>query len=176
MRANDNIPEDERLFAQQIADQELRNAAFRELAPAARRVAIARDVIVQIERGEIKAKAGDYVSTYGYDDDGEMVDLPACEACAIGSMFMCGLFDRGTEDVDHTSSRFMVEKLSQAAGFSEEQLRMMEAAFEGDQITGLLDYEVVNKCAVFGRGTRSDKERLIAIMQNVVDNEGTFIP
>jgi len=52
-------------------------------------------------------------------------------------------------------------------GFSSSQLRLIEEAFEiwGD-----------NAASAFGRRYADSKSRMLAILQNIIDNNGTFVP
>lgn len=119
-----------------------------------------------------------------------------CEVCALGSAMVSyvRLFDNITlrelgihnsfwdkdEIIIETDKIDISEKLGDI--FSLEQLDMIEAAFERDST--FADYEdkgdsfhnKINKSLLFGEKYKSDRQRLIAIMQNIVDNDGTFKP
>lgn len=61
--------------------------------------------------------------------------------------------------------------------FSEKQICMMETAFEGDNLNeDYLEYDISNKCILFGEMFKDDNKRLLAIFNNVVKNNGLFVP
>lgn len=147
---------------------------------AQKRVAIARDVLVKLLAKEIKPTHCVYFQK----------DREGCEVCAVGSMVVacCDADD----DLDEQSA---VECLS--PHFDVEQLALIEAAFEGDTdmpIRGEVAEEPdgfddqINRAAdMFGPGRiwRGDgfancgpepEVRLRGIMENILQNEGTFVP
>jgi hypothetical protein len=151
-----------------------RKISFDRLSPEAQRVAIAKDVLAQIEAKKLMAKRGTYVSvepediTKEFKDTDQVRDLFAaskkCQACAVGSLFMSavGLHDKLTINQAplYLSGRFGVGH-SGCYGyltmfFSEKQLEMMETIFEGT--------------------SGSATARLKSLMENVIENNGQFVP
>ena len=64
--------------------------------------------------------------------------------------------------------------------FSYSQLRLIEIAFERG-LGAFKDYDYnlepsTKRAAQFGRKFKTEKSRLRAIMKNIVENKGTFIP
>lgn len=114
----------------------------------------------------------------------ETVADTTCKVCGIGSLFVamvdrvnaCTIQDMGGEP---NNGDFMVEYLSQF--FSEEQLVLIETAFEGRMVssrdTDLSSYNTKVKAAIrFTRRLKSPAGRLKKIMNNIVLNNGTFVP
>lgn len=136
-----------------------RNAAFAKLEPAAKRVVVAKDVITSLNAKRLKAKANIYLNAWpkydrmeafkglrSYSDewyaraasfsesDAQTALLNqqlSCEACAIGSVFVCAVerMDRLTVD-EFKSLRQAGIREYLGDLFSPEQLDLMETAFE----------------------------------------------
>lgn len=164
-----------------------RNARFDALSPAERRMAIARDVLAQLKKGRLVARADIYVNTMPgstisvVGDAQEVADNPGlrCTVCAIGSAVVSavGLFDQVPEfaslhDLAEQHYRYAYLSLF----FSEEQQALMEAAFEM-KLIGLASSSTpgVFRAIAFGQRYDTDDKRLRAIWRNVLRN-GEFIP
>lgn len=165
---------------------------FDAQAAADKRVAILRDVIEHLKAEKIVARrcvyllspfAGKVLTTeVGLAPDA----LPVCQACAVGSVFLACVrrFDALAPDAvgDGEDSEGMRAYLS--AYFAREQLSMMEAAFEcdADFATGGNGDESVDLdeeawwAEDFGRRFNYDDDRLVAIMENAIENNGEFHP
>ena len=123
--------------------------------------------------------------------------LQQCSCCALGGMFMsCTLYNNNTtvEDLEHAGNDIgevlleeTGEKLSNGLNkfFSVAQLKLIEQTFEGDNGavlsgtddgTGEMVDEFSPQAAAFYNKYKKPKDRLIAIMQNIVKNNGTFKP
>lgn len=123
--------------------------------------------------------------------------LQQCSCCALGGMFMsCTLYNNNTTvaDLEHASSDISEvlleetdEKLSNGLNkfFSVAQLKLIEQTFEGDNgavfsgtdgETGEMVDEFSPRAEAFYDKYKKPKDRLIAIMQNIVKNNGTFKP
>lgn len=128
---------------------------FDRMTKPQQRVAIAKDVLKQIHAGRIKAKTMIYVRAL----NGGYRPKPGqpCKACALGALFVSkyalanGMWisDPGQEELHGSLALY----------FSKYQLKDIENAFEGH----LWNHEHAN-----------DEDRMIAIMQNIVDHNGTF--
>jgi hypothetical protein len=105
--------------------------------------------------------------------------------CALGGLFMsCTNFNNNTllEDLDDVSENLgnlidEEENLSNKLNkiFSTSQLKLIEIYFEANG--GLFrDYDEDDRIEVFYNKNSSDKKRLQLIMENIVENEGTFVP
>lgn len=126
--------------------------------------------------------------------------VATCNVCALGGMFMsCTLFNNKTT-VNDVGGRAIVSLGQQlerkdelSNGFNQifdlEQLREIEAAFEGGG--GYFDESIYTRdsrtwdptigdykynYATYYQAFPDHSKRLIAIMENIVKNNGTFIP
>jgi hypothetical protein len=114
-----------------------------------------------------------------------------CNVCAIGSCFSSLInikdnFELNTnnsyEITDNENNNGMTEELEKY--FSLEQLKMMEIAFECWDIPYYVinyfeqnDIEyLMNYSEKFGKKYKKANNRLIAIMQNIIKNNGEFVP
>jgi hypothetical protein len=104
--------------------------------------------------------------------------------CALGGLFMsCTNFNNNTllEDLDFASSELgdLIEevKLSNELNkiFSVKQLKLIEVYFEGNDgyFYENREYDTVK---AFYIKYPSDKKRLQLIMENIVENDGIFVP
>jgi hypothetical protein len=166
----------------------------RRLTKAELRVQIARDVIAQVKSRRLVAMRGNYgmvlLSSDEWDawmNDHEPTDLRAllsgkrCEACALGSMFLAAV-DRHDKiamppaRADTFTRREETRYLS--SFFSASQLDLIESAFES---TNICEYtrcfqDTVQRATKMFLSRVRPRQRMIQIMQNIVDNEGTFRP
>lgn len=190
-----------------------RNKWFAALTPQEQRIAIAKDVILQLELGKFEASSGTYFELvakselYDGDDLQKVIEnrTESCSVCAIGAVFaskvrlgnnvVISKWDINETEVGLSSS-CLLEATENI--FSEKQMRLMEFAFEGDDINyifytnnlGLSDFESkkeynkaykelerINKaCESFYKNYEYDNsKRMVAIMQNVITNNGEFI-
>lgn len=186
--------------AQEIA---LRNKKFAAATSAQKRVLIAKDVIAQIKAKRFKARAGTWVRpVFRNGDELDMFDkfdeetasvrelflekkIPACECCALGAMFMsCTLYNNKTtvdslldetmdfELIVRSKTRSFSNGLAQF--FTKPQLKLIEAAFESEY--GAFNDVCNDKTDLWYETMPNDTKRLIAIMQNIIKNKGTFKP
>ena len=121
--------------------------------------------------------------------------VETCSVCALGGIFMsCTLFNNKTlnkDVVNHTGQGCNLgESLRDDVGisngldklFTMTQLVMIENAFECGE--GYFYFEgecklsdkVYNACVNFGNKYDDAKDRLVAIMKNIIKNNGTFKP
>lgn len=177
----------------QIKDRERR---FNAMPKNRQRVAIAKDVITSLNTKEIVATQGSYLNSRQlwpdskefFSEEKENLDKqvrdvfidknpPKCTACAVGSLFVCAVkrhdaitigemntFDRGN----------LTDYLDKF--FDQDQLHLMEDAFETYYDKTNRHNESYNEAEDFGRKYKTAKERMIAIMENVIANDGEFIP
>lgn len=175
-------------------------------------VAIARDVLKLIRTRNIRVlDSNTYINT-GFIGKIEMdkqlqkslKKLKNCEVCALGACMLAkvDLFNKckinevltQVQNWDSTpSNRFLVHSRSDVADqlssmFSEEQLDLIEAAFEcndsnarsSNKKSYIPDYQLTDfgvKCqqaVKFGEQYPEPKERLRAIMKNIIKNDGVF--
>lgn len=174
------------------------NALFSKMSPPERRVAIAKDVLLQLKSKRYKATSGIYIDFKNplieYDNVADLSDAPLCalsegvkcDVCARGAMFMsaCGLFDKLTAsdmnmDADYSSTLDGFDSEFQkyeSRFFSRAQLALIEAAFEGNDVQDKLsakEEEAARKWYKAHKGGAA--VRLKAIMNNIIRNKGTFV-
>lgn len=182
-----------------------RNRLFAKASPAEKRVLIAKDVIAQIKAKRFKPKSGVWVQPVDakntrdielddeFNEDASVRELflekkiPACECCALGALFMsCTLYNNQTTVQDFVDEvRFDFEEHVEVGKFtngltrffSRSQLKLIETAFEGGY--GAFRSPSAKTMANLVRWEEKlpdDQKRLVAIMNNIIDNKGTFVP
>jgi hypothetical protein len=149
-----------------------------------RKVAIAQDVIKQLNVLRIKAGNGYVVP----DDDFDLQNLlefgvtpkqiaqkakETCTFCARGAMMICKVdkfnsfnFD-GIESFDCISQSHTTDALEDA--FTDDELREIEGCFEQAKDSWSFQKNIWAEI-------EDDKDRLQAIMQNIIDHKGVFKP
>lgn len=180
---------------------------FEELSDSEKRVRIANDVLIQLDKGKIKARQGSYfdlkIPTEEFRDERDLQDLlksrkktiKPCTACAMGALFTCHVmetdnFKLGQTRDDCFSPRQPVNTISVARYQMDErlteffelgQLRLIECAFEMSTTFYTDDFwgepgDEAARAKEFGERYRWPKQRLRAIMKNIIKNNGKFIP
>jgi len=152
------------------------------------RVAIAQDVIETLRIGRMVAAQDGYFNYQGSMNSFEAVTLgvraPAsatCRVCALGAALVCavGLYDKAPELESYfRSNRWHRSTFLKVLyrWFRKSQLSLIECAFErNNAFMGANAWDRV-KAMRFGEKYDDDHDRLVAIMQNIVDNGGTFKP
>lgn len=163
------------------------------------RVIIAKDVIAQIEAERYFAKGGSYIRISEEDDYRGSVkenfqNIKHCKVCALGGCFLSIVRFKNNVDFDELTDIGAMQfahnnKFKQilTSIFSIQQLILIENAFENgwfgeSPIFGSYDekYSVSrqdkHEAWEFGQQFSNQNDRLIAIMQNIIDNKGTFKP
>ena len=175
------------------------NAEFKKATKAQKRVMIAQDVLAQLKAKRYVAESGCWVqANYNptvtlaeikYHDSVQELfaekTIQSCNVCALGGLFMsCTNFNNNTllEELDDVSEDLgnlidEEEKLSNKLNsiFSTNQLKLIEMYFEANGGFFQEDDED-DRIEVFYNKYPSDKKRLQLIMENIVENEGTFVP
>ncbi len=183
-----------------LSKTEIAEAKFWKLSPAQKRVAIAKDVILQIKAEYYTAIRGTYINAELPWNTSRTEMAPAreafaeadnCTVCAVGSTIVSGarlgnrvsLFDLGVNangfGGDEARDKFFPRSMN----------RLMEEAFEVDydpkrqyHKASLASERKPNtrtmqyRAEYFGEGFKTSDARLIAIMRNVIRNKGAFIP
>jgi len=164
-----------------------KNAAFDKLSKAEKRVAIAKDVLAQMSANKIRAERGLYVNKMIPSNKlgSEVCDLNpmntrgGCNACALGSMFLCAVdkHDKlkvgdleeinvyGPDGIHQRGVEIFREDTAEYLGkfFSQDQLNQIELAFES------------GRCPAT-ESASDDNATLRLIMENIIANKGTFKP
>ena len=165
---------------------------FNSLPDNEKRIALAKDVIKHlntkkiivsqyigyIRNHEIIIQIGDYVA-----DKGKLPELQpllkehVCQVCALGAMFVSDIMNRNKYKMD--SLGFYDLSLSSISErltfFSERQLELIEAYFEGGRTISFLD-ENHEEAIYFHSINPNSQKRVIKIMENIINNNGEFIP
>lgn len=165
---------------------------FFKMKPAERRVEIAKDVISRIKAGTFVAHHGVYIKNEKLENDEcsenavcktdiFLKDLGKCEVCARGALLLSRLIIN-----PHTIRK--IDLLGEIESYNEYgsswdeeydfnrfQLETIETAFEGREL-GDLPWDHVEECIEFCKGVKSPEDRLLMIMQNIIDHNGTFVP
>lgn len=128
-----------------------RNEQFASLTVADKRVAVARDVIAQLDLKQLIAHSGVYADLRGANKE-------ECHVCALGALGVSVLNGSAL----HCSAYSLREGL--AGIFDRDVLVEVEQAFE-----------CWDKYEHGGGGTLSDEDRLRQIMQNIIDSGGDFV-
>ncbi len=176
---------------------ERKNLVFNSASLAEKRMTIARDVLERLDAKKLIAQTGYYIKFR--DEEGSMcrIETPegelgrvfpeeiqtgkvTCHACALGSMMMAtldrfnGVTVSGNEESSYPLGK-LDDILEDSLGavlteyFEIDQLHLIEACFEGWRFGTDGDTTRYRK-------TLSADDRLRRIMQNIVDNGGTFTP
>ncbi len=179
---------------------EKRNKEFAAADDAGKRVLVAKDVIKLLKGDKFTAATGHFMSLgndvdYADSEREESMQKTGlreaflgnhveCSGCALGGLMLsCTLYN----------NKYTYGELSDTGGdlgawvknerpiknglnkiFSRDQLKLIEQSFEGGTgyFTGGAPYEA----EVFYGNYDDDKKRLLAIMENIVRNKGTFVP
>lgn len=174
---------------------EKQNKKFARMSPSKKRIAIAKDVLMILKLEKVDVNKGTYCSVVNNSKVKDERDLQrnmlnnkaSCTVCAMGAIFIAKtrLGNGPIEDFSVCSFDNKIvavddyQIISSLKGiFSRQQLRLIECFFEGRDID--VDFEKVrNKdfeslAYEFKNKIDNPKDRLGIIMQNVIDNNGTF--
>jgi hypothetical protein len=156
---------------------------------------IAQDVLAQLKAKRYVAESGCWVrihyspATVAETDSVQELfvekKIESCNVCALGGLFMsCTNFNNNTllKDLDSVSEYLgsLVDegkKLSNKLNsiFTTNQLKLIESYFEAND--GFFrDYYEGDRIEAFYNKYPSEKKRLQLIMENIVENDGTFVP
>jgi hypothetical protein len=170
------------------------NKTFASLNEAERRVLIAEDVLKQIEVGAYRPLKGFYINDFTVTRVNtrtksiqKLFDDIECQCCALGACLLSTTKYKNklvVDDVIELRSKSGAWKLLKDV-FTSKQLLMIEYAFEGrfggdrvgeDCFKDELSFPEEKECVEFGRNYVNSRPRLIAIMKNIIENKGEFIP
>jgi hypothetical protein len=171
------------------------NKAFKKMPKARKRVQIAKDVIEALKAEKLIASAGSYIRAGNVNglrsitsvEDGSnkeslqeaLFEIPQCSVCAKGAILACVIMRRNQMKVDDLPNSnddwrgFLLEPLLGGI-FEADQLHLMETEFESADYEHLLGGDWLPS----GRFSwiSDPKNRMIAMMENIIANKGTFIP
>jgi hypothetical protein len=163
----------------------LTEAEFKKLGRREKAITVAHDVIAQIRLKNMNITEGSYLELG--DDLNLDMNAPAkeniceigkaCYVCAKGALFLAtiGRANKATvQDVLNAGESIMVHRMVRERIFTQKQLDLIEYAFE---VWGADSFDPVEVSAYqFGLDFESPDHRLVAIMLNVIRNNGTFKP
>lgn len=163
---------------------------------AQKRIEICKDVIENITTAQYRLESENsylsvnYNSTFSLNvvDSSDVIQqcIPAikknCTLCAKGAILISKIdkFNNVTSlNTSDISSEYIEDSLEGI--FDSNDLDLIETAFECDDYysyyrDGLDDEALSNKAIKFGKQFDDDSDRLMAIMQNVIDHDGKFTP
>lgn len=164
-----------------------KNEDFSKMSKLEKRVVLAKDVIAQIEAKRYTARLGTYldirdkkVERYTEDSILDKTKIGekniVCEVCAIGSLFVSNAIlsnKKLTDDDDKMLS-------SLRSIFSKKEMRTLEYLFEGRDIDDTFEAKTPANIKIkkdilkYRVGKRGAEQRLVDIMQNIIDNNGNF--
>jgi len=164
------------------------NARFNKMSKAKKRITIAEDVLASLKMGKYKAETGTYIEVNtNKDHDSLPTDSQAllrteevqCDVCAIGAIFASKVRKGNKCNYDLFNGNNDSSLIANLKGiFNEIELRIIETAFEGEAQSGLVkeaDEEAAVSWYEKNHPHNADK-RLVAIMKNIIKNNGNFIP
>jgi hypothetical protein len=169
-----------------------------ELTPEirSRRVAVARDVLAQVAASKLKVAVGSYLAvdcslalqeaTEDLPDDADLqgvVDVVQahCQVCARGALLLSKARLYNAVPLESIWGMDQGDNADLLADtFDEETLDVLENAFEGHTInacTGSPSFLAVD----FAKKIDPDRfggaeKRLVAAMNNIIENDGEFLP
>lgn len=176
-----------------------RNAKFLKLSPEKQRVAIAQDVIKQLEAEKYLAGSTYFQPRVSLDwskgELAEAIEKPgaACKVCGIGALMVsaCRFVDKLTVREADLNTRYEIHDYLDKY-FSSEQLTLIEYYFEASnkQFADMIEDRVPEVCREQFEACAFEKPRdnhpivnaptrrsaLRRIMENIVSNKGTFSP
>lgn len=176
-----------------------RNRRFQALPRNKKAIAVAKDVLKRIDTKQIKPRSGSllkihrthlpYGNVYGtnYDLQSLVEKGAGCTACALGAA-MCSIahfrdeikVDSDGRPFNRDGDEYVLPNSGKLKDVFGKDMPIIEYAFErgGSTITENWTFpgDMLNSAEGFGRKFRSDRDRLTAIMKNIIKNDGRFIP
>lgn len=161
------------------------NAWFVELSPREQRLVIAEDVLAQLDAKRLNAQVDCYVGLdTGYRYLGRDLQpifrrLETCRVCALGALFVTRVQNYNDFQLSASESNLRGSPKASRwalACFSSLQLDCIENAFEQRRLhVGTENSQLHLRAAGMYSGMLEPEERLRAIMQNILDNDGRFV-
>lgn len=170
---------------------------FEALPKNEQKILIAKDVIQRMDSALYEVSVGNYLqpehSLYSLPKSSDaktaiVSGLANCTVCARGAMFLSMVVFKNRLNVDevinygfgyHTEVEDYCEATDYlSTAFSQAEQAQIENAFEQTYSYGIrLNSEESRLAAMcFGSEFNEDNDRLHAIMQNIIDNNGEFKP
>jgi hypothetical protein len=164
------------------------------------RMAVAQDIIDQVYMQKFVPNSGSYLrfldtenAEYKESVKDNFEKIRECHVCAIGACLLSAIKFKNSftfadlEQVKETEFFLHSDKVHKLLSiFSPQQLLLIETAFErsehGSKIARKIDEYVgtkisnIHEAERFGRRHEWDSNRMIAIMENIIENKGEFKP
>ena len=205
MNTNTPAPSPASVAATITREIKRRNRVFTAADDAGKRVLIAKDVLEQVRLGRFIPETSKYAMIRGFKGlGGQTQDIQqcvltpgiTCECCGVGSLMLSTILfrDQVKADVGWNDSIYLDPGYETTGDnnitfelFGKAQLDLIEIAFERwyegdaeDSISSPSSYthtpELADSARTFGERYDDDKDRLVAIMKNIIANDGTFKP
>src|SRR5271154_2955962 len=150
---------------------------------AQERIAIAKDALKWIRAGVLEPSEGVYVRPQ-HQPTAEQSDLQLrdvvlghCRVCAKGAIFLAKAVRYDNVLAKDWSGGNSQTTDSLQEHFDLDQLTLIECAFEGWVRTAedVLGGDAGQKVKSFFRANPDEKKRLVAILKNIIKNQGTFV-
>ncbi len=171
------------------------NKAFAEATPAEQRVIIAKDVILRLETKNLLAAKGAFLKEGSFDvlnlytsrislkNYLNKNDRNSCVVCAKGALF-CSIIGRNNKmtigamvNGNGGNNLYSGGHQRLLEYFSREQLDLIETAFEGKSYLNICNAKTLQGAIYFyNANLESHYNRLVAICNNIIENQGTFKP
>jgi hypothetical protein len=168
------------------------NNKFNSLSKAEKRVLIAKDVIAMVNAGKRQPITSFYLrinNSWDFSNNDsvqKIVDDISCYCCALGACLLSTIkYVNSVEfhelDIINSDSSEIWRLLKSL--FTPKQMLLIEYAFESkesgdrvgeDSFKQTLTEKEVELSIKFGKRYFYSKDRLIAIMENIIKNKGTF--
>ena len=146
------------------------NEAFEAMTPAEKRVILAQDVLKWIAAGRIRPEQDSYIYVPRHPKYADVNELTfpelaekaiECEVCAKGGLIYAAFVRKGRSMLDYRR------------GSTESQITEF---FSADQADAIEEYFEGWNDSPFYENFRDPADRLTALMQNIIDNDGEFVP
>ena len=183
-------------FKEYIKEIEASNEVFKKATKAEKRVMIAQDTIERIKSKQLLVQSGEWCNLeYDIRHDNNdksfkevlnsYTTTPVCTVCAKGGLFASyiGRVNKVSVFESHigngsSEDSILHKKLLELFSFS--QIDLIEIAFEGRSYISKCENEkLVKKAMKFHQDfplDTTDDDILIAICENIIENNGTFQP
>lgn len=167
------------------------NAAFEKMTREERKVAIAKDVLLQLRKKTIVAEAGTYFTNddviqlltehseelLDKDVSEILADVPECNVCAIGAAFVCAV-----KKLDNLKVKDLYSV--KAGGYGDfnrnDMVKYLGShgveIFNGRELTLMeQEFEIYGRDRAFNFGIDDDEERLRRIMKAIIKADGVVM-
>lgn len=156
------------------------NRKFQAATPPQRRVLIAKDALAQIMAGRFDPVSGlwtDVIRRQGVCDFEPLQPIllqkgTQCKCCGVGSLFLSYVRLNNSATLNDGDDFTDIERVT---NWPHDNLRLIELAFESGRGRCLANNSQENKAASFQYGEPHEC-RLVAILKNIIKNNGTFKP